>query len=99
MHADGGPLNAFREFDDKNKKMSRFKKHMKEMVTIANSELGKKESNGIAPLAYEVTGRELYDILQASQLRLTRKIQEDKKLERKMVQLLSCQWLEYLEFF
>ena len=79
MHADGGPLNAFREFDDKNKKMSRFKKHMKEMVTIANSELGKKESNGIAPLAYEVTGRELYDILQASQLRLTRKIQEDKK--------------------
>ena len=59
MHASGGPLNAFRKFDDKNKKLGRFKKHMKEMVTIANDELGKKEANGIAPLAYEVAGREL----------------------------------------
>ena len=79
MHASGGPLNAFRKFDDKNKKLGRFKKHMKEMVTIANDELSKKEANDIVLLVYEVSGRELYDIWQDVQLRLTRKIQEDKK--------------------
>ena len=79
MYSSAGPLNAFRQFEDKSKRTQRFKKHIREMVEIGNKSFANKQSKGIAPLLYEAEGRELYDTLQAAELKLKRKIDENKR--------------------
>ena len=77
MFAANGPLSKFRPFQDSTRKInSLFKKHIRDMLEIASKGYIEKLAADQAPLYYEVTGHELLEALNASELEVRRKSQE-----------------------
>ena len=77
IFAANGPLSKFRPFQDSTRKInSLFKKHIRDMLEIASKGYIEKLAADQAPLHYEVTGHELLEALNASELEVRRKSQE-----------------------
>ena len=80
MFSSQGPLNSFKPFSDKNRKTkSTFKKHIKEMIEVANESFVSKKAKGLPALEFEAEGHRLFNDLQETNLLLKRKTEENKR--------------------